>query len=195
MFINNLAPNFIAEAFMPNNNFSTIELSSFKKNKYVLLFFYPLDFTFVCPSEIISLSKKIKEFSSRNTEVMGISVDSKFAHYAWANTPIKHGGIGNIHFPLISDISKDISKAYDVLLNNTVAVRATVLIDKNSIIRYYSLNDLPLGRNIDEIIRILDALQHTEKYGEVCPAEWKKGQPGMLPTIESATKYLTTLKK
>lgn len=195
MFISQNAPNFNAEALMPDNSFGNIELSQFKSKKYVVLFFYPLDFTFVCPSEIILLSKKISKFKSRNTEVLGISIDSKFSHYAWANTHIKDGGIGNISFPLISDISKEISKNYDVLLNNSVSVRATILIDKQGIIKYYALNDLSLGRNIEEIIRMIDALQHTEKYGEVCPAEWKRGETAMTPNITSTKEYLKTMIK
>jgi len=195
MFISCVAPCFTAEALMPDKSFGNISLSNFKSKKYVLLFFYPLDFTFVCPSEIILLSNKISQFKSRNTEVLGISIDSKFSHYAWANTNIKDGGIGNISFPLISDISKKISHDYDVLLNNSVAVRATVLIDKQGIVRHYSLNDLSLGRNIEEIIRLLDALQHTEKYGEVCPAEWNKGLPAMNPNIDSTKKYLQNMIK
>lgn len=195
MFISQIAPNFDAEALMPDNSFGNIKLSQFKLKKYVVLFFYPLDFTFVCPSEIILLSNKISQFKSRNTEVLGISVDSKFSHYAWANTSIKDGGIGNISFPLISDISKHISNSYDVLLNDSVAVRATILIDKQGIIKYYSLNDLSLGRNIEEIIRIIDALQHTEKYGEVCPAEWNKGELAISPDIKSTKEYLKTMIK
>merc|ERR1712072_752682 len=172
MFISKLAPDFTAEAYMPDNTFNNIQLSQFRNEKYVVLFFYPLDFTFVCPSEIIDLSQNINEFNIRNTQVIGISIDSKFSHYAWANTSIENGGIGQINIPLISDISKNISKDFQVLLDNSVALRATIIIDKKGIIRHYALNDLPLGRNIHEIIRLLDAIQHTEKFGEVCPSGW-----------------------
>lgn len=192
MFISKLAPNFTAEAFMPDNTFDNIELSQFRNKKYVILFFYPLDFTFVCPSEIIELSQNIDKFKMRNTEVLGISIDSKFSHHAWANTSIENGGIGKVNLPLVSDLSKKISRDYQVLLGDSVALRATVVIDKEGIVRHYSLNDLPLGRNIDEILRLLDALQHTEKFGEVCPSGWRKGQKAMVPTSKGTIEYLKT---
>jgi len=190
MFIQEKAPNFIAETLMPNGSFDLIELSKYYNKKYVVLFFYPLDFTFVCPSEIIAFSKKNTEFKNKNTEVLGISVDSKFTHYAWAHTPIEKGGVGPLTFPLISDLSKDISKKYNVLFNNSISIRATFLIDKKGFIRHYSLNDLPLGRNIDEILRIINALQHNEKYGEVCPAGWNLGKQAIKPTLDGIQNYL-----
>ena len=170
MFISKNAPSFKADALMPDGTFNQISISQFKQEKYVVLFFYPLDFTFVCPSEIIAFSKRIEDFKSRNTEIIGVSTDSKFTHHAWTNTKIENGGVGNISFPLVSDLSKSISKEYDVLMNDSISVRATIIIDKEGLIRHYSLNDLALGRNVDEFLRLIDALQHSEKYGEVCPA-------------------------
>jgi peroxiredoxin (alkyl hydroperoxide reductase subunit C) len=190
MFITTTAPDFKADALMPDGTFSQISVSQFKQKSYVLLFFYPLDFTFVCPSEIIAFSKRIEDFKNRNTEVIGVSVDSKFTHHAWTNTAVENGGVGNISFPLVSDLSKSISKDYDVLVNNAVSVRATVIVDKEGIIRHYSLNDLALGRNVDEFIRLIDALQHHEKYGEVCPAGWRKGSEAIKPTTSGIKKYL-----
>jgi len=190
MFVQNLAPDFKADALMPDGSFKNISLSEFK-GKYVLLFFYPLDFTFVCPSEIIAFSNRIEDFRSRNTEVLGVSIDSKFTHHAWVNTPTNSGGIGKINFPLVSDITKNISKDYNVLFNQSIALRATILIDKTGIVRHYSVNDLPLGRNADEFVRLLDALQHTEKHGEVCPAGWTKGETAINPTSNGIRDYLT----
>jgi peroxiredoxin (alkyl hydroperoxide reductase subunit C) len=190
MFIQKKAPNFKADALLPNGSFKEITLSDFEGKKYVLLFFYPLNFTFVCPSEIISFSNKMNDFNQRDTAVIGVSVDSKFSHLAWTKLPIGQGGIGKINMPLISDLNKKISNQYDVLLNDSVAVRATVLIDKQGVIRYYSLNDLPLGRNIEEVIRIVDALQYTEKHGEVCPAGWRKGKDAIKPNADGIDSYL-----
>jgi len=190
MFISNIAPDFKADALMPDGTFNQISISEFKNNKYILLFFYPLDFTFVCPSEIIAFSKRVDEFKIRNTELIGVSVDSKFTHHAWTNTSVENGGVGKISFPLVSDLSKDISKQYDVLFNNAISVRGTVIIDKNGMVKHYSLNDLSLGRNVDEFLRLIDALQHTEKYGEVCPAGWRKGDEAINPTNTGIKKYL-----
>jgi peroxiredoxin (alkyl hydroperoxide reductase subunit C) len=184
------APDFSAEAVMPNGEFTKLTLSSFKDKKYVVLFFYPLDFTFVCPSEIISFSNKMSEFESRNVQVMGVSVDSKFSHHAWRKTPVDQGGIGNISFPLISDITKEISRDYGVLIDDAVALRGTFLIDRAGVVRHATLNDLPLGRSVDETLRMVDALQHTEEHGEVCPAGWKKGQTAMKPNASGVSSYL-----
>ncbi len=184
------APDFLADAIMKNNTFKKINLSEYQGKKYVILFFYPLNFTFVCPTEIIALSKKIKEFNERNVQVLGISVDSKFTHLAWKKTNIENGGIGPIKFPLISDISKEIARDYGVLINDSIALRGTFLIDKKGIIRHANVNDLPIGRNIHEILRIIDALQFFEKYGNVCPADWKKGKEGIQENPESIANYL-----
>jgi peroxiredoxin 2/4 len=188
--IQKAAPDFTADAVMPSGEFSKISLSSFKDKKYVALFFYPLDFTFVCPSEIISFSNKIKEFESRDVQILGVSVDSKFSHYAWRKTPIEQGGIGEIHFPLISDLTKEIARDYGVLIEDAVALRGTFLIDKSGIVRHATLNDLPLGRNVNETLRVVDALQHTEQHGEVCPAGWKKGDLAMKPNAAGVSAYL-----
>ncbi len=184
------APDFTADAVMPNGEFSKITLSNFKNNKYVCLFFYPLDFTFVCPSEIISFSNHTKQFEDRNVQLLGVSVDSKFSHHAWRKTPVDQGGIGEIHFPLIADITKEISRDYGVLIDDAVALRGTYLIDKTGVVRQATHNDLPLGRNIAETLRVVDALQFTEKHGEVCPANWKQGDMAMKPTAQGVASYL-----
>ena len=183
------APNFKATAVLPNNTFGDIELKDYR-GKYVVLYFYPLDFTFVCPTEIIEFNRKLEEFKSRNVEVIGVSVDSEFSHLAWKNTAEKDGGIGNIQYPLVADIKKSISTDYDVLFDESIALRGLFLIDKEGIVRHQVVNDLPLGRNIDEAIRLVDALQHNEKYGEVCPAGWKPGDDAMKETQESVASYL-----
>lgn len=185
------APDFTADAVLANGEFSQITLSAFRDNKYVVLFFYPLDFTFVCPSEIIAFSNRIKEFKKLNTEVIGVSVDSKFSHFAWRNTPVEKGGIGAIEFPLIADLTKEISRDYGVLLNDEVALRGTFLIDMSGIVRHATLNDLPLGRNVDETLRMVEALQFTEKHGEVCPAGWNRGKKGMKADAAGVASYLS----
>ncbi|PID79602.1 thioredoxin peroxidase, partial [bacterium DOLZORAL124_64_63] len=167
------APEFTATAVMPDNTFKDDFKLSDYRGKYVLLFFYPLDFTFVCPSEILAYNKALEEFKSRNCEVIGVSTDSHFSHWAWKNTPIENGGIGNIQFPLVADFQKTISQDYGVLLEGGMALRGTFLIDKDGIVQSANVNALGLGRNVDESIRLLDALQHLEEYGEVCPANWK----------------------
>ena len=185
------APDFAAQAVMPDNTFAELSLSAYR-GKYVVLFFYPLDFTFVCPSEIIAFDKKLKEFTKRNCEVIGVSVDSHYTHWAWKNTPRDKGGIGNVQYPLVADLSKSISQDYGVLLDMGVSLRGLFLIDTQGIVRHAVINDLPLGRNVDEAIRMLDALQFTEKHGEVCPANWKAGDEGMKPTAEGVASYLAT---
>ena len=172
-FVTKEAPDFKATAVV-NEEFKEIKLSDYR-GKYVVLFFYPLDFTFVCPTEIIAYSDKIEEFRKRGAEVLGVSVDSKFSHLAWIRTPRPDGGLGGLKFPLVSDITKKISADYGVLLEGGVALRGTFLIDKNGILRHALINDLPLGRNIDESIRMIDALHFFEQHGEVCPANWKPG--------------------
>jgi len=185
------APDFEATAVMPDGTFNEkFRLSDYKGKKYVVLFFYPLDFTFVCPSEILAFDKKIKEFEERNVQVIGVSVDSHFCHWAWRNTPVEKGGIGSVKFPLVADITKQISRDYGVLFNEAVALRGLFLIDKDGIVRHALINDLPLGRNVDEAIRIVDALQHFEKHGEVCPANWRKGEEAMKPSAEGVAEYL-----
>ena len=161
------------------------------QGQYSVLFFYPLDFTFVCPTEIIAFSNRVEEFKALNTEVVGVSVDSHFTHKAWRNTPLEKGGIGEINFPLVGDLSKSISKDYGVLLDESIALRATFIIDRNFIIRHQSVNDLPLGRNVDEILRLIRALQYTEEHGEVCPAGWSDKKEGIKPDVESVSGYLS----
>lgn len=183
------APNFKAQAVLENNTIEELELSSYK-GKYVVLFFYPLDFTFVCPSEIIAFDKQLDAFRERGAEVIGVSVDSQFTHYAWKNTPVEEGGIGQVRYPLVADLSKNIARDYGVLFDDSVALRGLFLIDKEGIVRHSVINDLPLGRNVDEALRMLDALQFTEKHGEVCPANWNAGEEGMTPTAEGVASYL-----
>ncbi|MBF0308445.1 MAG: peroxiredoxin [Magnetococcales bacterium] len=183
------APDFTAQAVMPDGSFKSLSLSEYK-GKYVVLFFYPLDFTFVCPSEIIAFDHRLQEFKNRGVEVIGVSVDSHFSHWAWRNTAIKDGGIGPVQYPLVADLSKQISRDYDVLINDTVALRGSFLIDAKGVVRHQVINDLPLGRNVDEMLRMVDALQFTEQHGEVCPAGWNKGKPGMKGSTDGVASYL-----
>ncbi|MCP4591737.1 MAG: peroxiredoxin [bacterium] len=183
------APDFTAQAVLPSNEFGELSLSKFR-GKYVVLFFYPLDFTFVCPSEIIAFDKSLAKFKEKNAEVVGVSVDSHFTHLAWKNTPRDKGGIGNVQYPLVADITKEIARAYGVLLNESVALRGLFLIDKEGVVRHALINDLPLGRNVDEALRVLDALQFSEKHGEVCPANWREGEEAMKPTADGVASYL-----
>jgi alkyl hydroperoxide reductase subunit AhpC len=172
-FVTHEAPDFTADAVV-NEEFKTVKLSDYR-GKYVVLFFYPLNFTFVCPTEIIAFSEKIAEFHKRGAEVLGCSIDSKFSHLAWIKTSRANGGLGGLKYPLVSDLTKKICADYGVLVDNAVALRGTFLIDKNGVLRHALVNDLPLGRNIDETIRMIDALQFFEQHGEVCPANWKPG--------------------
>jgi peroxiredoxin (alkyl hydroperoxide reductase subunit C) len=188
--IQKTAPDFTAEAVLKNGEFADITLSSFRDKSYVALFFYPLDFTFVCPSEIIAFSNRIKDFEDCNTQVIGVSVDSKFSHYAWRNTAIEQGGIGNITFPLVSDITKEIARDYGVLVNDAVALRGTFIIDTQGIVRHATINDLPIGRNVDETLRVIHAAQYIERHGEVCPAGWQKGSKAMTPNAKGVAAYL-----
>jgi peroxiredoxin (alkyl hydroperoxide reductase subunit C) len=184
------APDFTAKAVMPDNSFKEDFKLSDYRGKYVVLFFYPLDFTFVCPSEIIAFDKKLAEFKKRNCEVIGASIDSHFSHWAWKNTPVNHGGIGNVQFPLVADLKKQIAEDYGVLLGGEVALRGLFLIDRQGIVRHCVINDLSLGRSVDETLRMLDALQYTEEHGEVCPANWHAGEEGMKPTADGVASYL-----
>ena len=183
------APDFKATAVMADGSFKEVSLSDFK-GKYVLLYFYPLDFTFVCPSEILAFNRKVADFKERGVELLGVSIDSQFSHYAWRNTPVEKGGIGQIDYPLIADVSKQIARDYGVLFNEEVALRGLFLIDQKGVVRHSTINDLPLGRNVDEALRVVDALQYTEEHGEVCPANWKKGDEAMKPNAEGVATYL-----
>ena len=183
------APDFTADAVMPDNSFAQLTLSGYR-GKYVYLLFYPLDFTFVCPSEILAFNKKLEEFKSRNCELIAISVDSKFTHAAWKNTPIDNGGIGQVQFPMVSDLDKKIAADYGILFNGIVALRGLFLIDPTGKVRHCVINDLPLGRSVDEALRMLDAVQFYDTHGEVCPANWKQGEEAMKPTAEGVAAYL-----
>lgn len=183
------APDFTANAVMADNSFGQITLSSFQ-GKYVLLFFYPLDFTFVCPSEILAFNKKLDAFKAKNCEVIGVSVDSRFTHLAWKNTPVENGGIGQIQYPLVEDLNKEIAKSYGILFGGSVALRGLFLIDPTGKIRHCVINDLPLGRSVDEALRMVDAVQFADTHGEVCPANWKEGEEAMKPTAEGVANYL-----
>jgi peroxiredoxin (alkyl hydroperoxide reductase subunit C) len=184
------APDFTAQAVMPDNTFKQVKLSDYK-GKYVVLFFYPLDFTFVCPSEIVAFDNRLPNFKERNVEVLGVSVDSHFTHLAWKNTALDKGGIGNVQYPIVADLTKQIARDYDVLTaDGAVAYRGTFLIDTKGVVRHQVINDLPLGRNIDEALRMVDALQFHEKNGEVCPAGWNKGKEGMKASASGVASYL-----
>ena len=184
------APDFTATALMPDGSFKAdFKLSALRGQK-VVLFFYPLDFTFVCPSELLAFHNRVKEFTSRKTQVVGCSVDSHFTHLAWTNTPVEAGGIGKLAYPLVADLNKNIARNYDVLLNESVALRGSFLIDEQGVVRHQVVNDLPLGRNIDEMLRMVDALDFNKQHGEVCPAGWTKGKQGMKPSKEGVASYL-----
>lgn len=183
------APDFAAQAVMPNGNFQELKLSSYR-GKYVVLFFYPLDFTFVCPSEIIAFDAAIAKFEQKNTAVIGVSVDSHYTHLAWRNTPRNQGGIGPIKYPLVADLDKSIARNFGVLLEAGIALRGLFLIDKQGVVRHALINDLPLGRSVDEALRMLDALQFHEEHGDVCPANWHAGDEAMKPSAEGVAAYL-----
>ena len=208
MLVTQPAPDFKATAIMPDNSFNDISISDYKGKK-VVLFFYPLDFTFVCPTELIAFDKRLAEFEKRNVQVLGCSVDSQFSHWAWKNTDVNNGGIGNVQYPIIADLDKSIARDYDVLIGaepatvlteekeyettvgGGVALRGSFLIDEEGTVRHAVINDLPLGRNIDEMLRMIDALAHNQEHGEVCPAGWTEGDDGMKDTSEGVASYLT----
>lgn len=191
MLVTKKAPDFTATAVLANG--SIVEDFNLYKNlgtKGAVVFFYPLDFTFVCPSEIIAFSHRIDEFTSRGINVIGVSVDSQFSHFAWRETPVEKGGIGKIKYPLVADITKQISRDFDVLLGDSVALRGSFLLDADGTVRHAVINDLPLGRNIDEMIRMVDTMIFTNEHGEVCPAGWQKGDEGMKASTEGVAEYL-----
>jgi peroxiredoxin 2/4 len=186
------APDFTAVAVMGDNEFKEDFKLSDYKGKYVALFFYPLDFTFVCPTEIIEFGRKLDKFKAKGVEVIGVSIDSQFSHLAWKNTKVEEGGIGDIQYPMVADINKTISRDYGVLLEDAgIALRGTFLIDKDGVLQHSTVNHLGLGRNIDETLRMVDALQHLENHGEVCPAGWTDGDEAMTPTSDGVADYLT----
>jgi len=185
------APDFTAAAVMGDNDINeNFNLSAYIKGKYAVIFFYPLDFTFVCPSELLAFDHRLAEFKKRNVEVIGVSIDSHFTHLAWKNTAPNNGGIGKVGYPLVADIKHEICKAYDVEAAGGVAFRGSFLIDKSGVVQHQVVNNLPLGRNIDEMIRMVDALQFVEEHGEVCPAGWKHGDEGMKASTAGVAEYL-----
>lgn len=186
-FVTQPAPDFKAKALV-NGEFKEISLSDYRGKK-VVLFFYPLDFTFVCPTEILAFSDAHKEFEARNTQVIGVSVDSHFSHWAWANTPRKEGGIHGVTFPLVSDLNKTISQDYGVLLPAGISLRGLFIINTKGELKHITVNHNDLGRNVDEVLRLLDAIDFTEEHGEVCPANWHKGEKAMKPTFDGLKAY------
>jgi peroxiredoxin (alkyl hydroperoxide reductase subunit C) len=185
------APNFKVNAVLGDNGIKQINLSEFQ-GRFVVLFFYPLDFTFVCPTELIAINNRLNDFEKMDTVVMGVSIDSEHCHLAWKNTPVNKGGIGNIKFPLISDLDKSISSSYGILTDQGVSLRGTFVINAKGIVRYQSINDLEIGRNIGEILRIIKAIKHSEEHGDVCPAGWKGAEDSMKATPEGVVDYLVS---
>lgn len=208
MIVTKPAPEFKTQAVMPDNSIQEVKLSDYKGKK-VVLFFYPLDFTFVCPTELLAFDKRLSEFESRGVQVLGCSVDSRWSHLAWKNTDVNKGGIGNVQYPILQDLDKSIARSFDVLVGSTpatvytqdeeidttvgggVALRASFLIDEEGTVRHAVINDLPLGRNIDEMVRMVDALTHHQKHGEVCPAGWKDGDSAMEESPTGVSNYLS----
>jgi len=186
------APDFTAPAVMPNGSIKENFKLSDLRGKHVVLFFWPLDFTFVCPTEIIAHDHRLEEFKKRGVEVVGVSIDSHFTHFNWRSTPIDKGGIGEVQFPMVADINHAITQAYGIEHPDAVAMRASFLIDKGGVVQHQVVNNLPLGRNVDEMLRMIDALHHFEKHGEVCPAGWTDGQQGMKATSDGVAEYLAS---
>ncbi|HMM44722.1 MAG TPA: peroxiredoxin [Candidatus Macondimonas sp.] len=192
VLVSQAAPDFTAAAVMPDGSIKENFRLSDYKGQYVVLFFWPLDFTFVCPSEIIAHDHRVSKFKELGVQVIGVSIDSPFTHHAWRNTPVEKGGIGPVQFPIVADVRHDIVRAYGVEHPDGVALRASFLIDKNGVVQHQVVNNLPLGREVDEMLRLVEALQFTEEHGEVCPAGWRKGKPGMKPTAEGVASYLAS---
>jgi len=190
VLVNNEAPDFAAQAVMPDGSFQEVKLSDYR-GKYVLLFFYPLDFTFVCPTEIIAFSERIADFEALNVQVLAASVDSHYSHLAWRNTPRSQGGLGQIDYPIVADLKKEIANDYDVLFGGEVALRGLFLIDKDGVVKHQVVNDLPLGRSVDEALRMVKALQYAEEHGEGCPANWNEGARAIKPTPEDSKEYFS----
>ena len=191
MIVTNKAPDFTATAVLGDNQIvEDFNLYENLGEKGAVLFFYPLDFTFVCPSELIAFDHRLKEFQDRGINVIGCSIDSQFSHFAWKSTPVNEGGIGQVKYPLVADLTKQIARDYDVLLGDSVALRGSFLIDADGTVRHAVVNDLPLGRNIDEMLRMIDAMLFPNEYGEVCPAGWVKGDEGMKADTDGVADYL-----
>lgn len=192
MLVTNKAPDFTAPAVLGDNQI--VEDFNLYKNigkNGAVVFFYPKDFTFVCPSEIIAFDNRFKEFQDRGISLIGVSCDNEYTHFAWKNTPRDNGGIGNIQFPLVADLKKEIARGFDVLFDDAVALRGSFLLDKDGTVRHAVINDMPLGRNIDEMIRMVDTMLFTNEHGEVCPAGWHKGEDGMKGSTEGVAEYLS----
>ena len=191
VLVTQAAPDFKLTAVMPDGSFQDdFTLKQFR-GKYVLLFFYPLDFTFVCPTEIIAFSDRVDEFEKLGVQVIGASIDSHYSHLAWRNLPRNQGGIGNVRYPLVADLNKQLARDYDVLLDGGVALRGTFLIDKEGIVRHQVVNDLPLGRSVDEALRMVKALQYFEENGEVCPSDWKEGSRTIKPGVDTSKEFFS----
>jgi peroxiredoxin (alkyl hydroperoxide reductase subunit C) len=189
ILVNKEAPNFTAQAVMPNGVMESLSLDQFRGH-YVVLFFWPLNFTFVCPTEIIAHNKRVAAFEERDVQLIGCSIDLQFTHAVWRNTPVDKGGIGEVGFPIVADVKREIASSFGILHDAGIALRASFLIDKDGIVQHQVANNLPLGRNVDEMLRIVDALQFTEEHGEVCPAGWNKGDTGMAPNTDGVASYL-----
>jgi len=185
------APDFTAPAVMPDGTIKEDFRLSSLRGRYVVLFFWPLDFTFVCPTEIVAHDRRMDRFAERNVEVVGVSIDSQFTHFAWRNMPVAEGGIGPVRFPMVADFRHDIARAYGVEHPDGMALRASFLIDREGVVQHQVVNNLPLGRDVDEMLRVVDALQFTEEHGEVCPAGWHKGEEGMAPNAKGVADYLS----
>jgi peroxiredoxin 2/4 len=189
VLVGKTAPDFVAKAVKGTEILESFRLSDYK-GKYIVLFFYPLDFTFVCPTELHAFNERLKDFQARNVELVAVSVDSHYSHFAWLTTPKSKGGIEGVSYPIVSDISKEISAAYDVLVEGEgIAYRGLFLIDTAFVVRHQVVNDLPLGRSVDETLRMVDALQFVTENGEVCPANWQKGEKSMVPDTDGLHKY------
>jgi len=186
------APEFKTQAVMPDGSFKEISLADYRGKNHVLLFFYPLDFTFVCPTEIIAFSDRVEEFKKRGVEVLSCSVDSRFSHLAWRSVARTEGGIGPIQYPMLEDLNKTIARDYDVLLGDSVALRGLFLINKEGKVVHQVVNDLPLGRSVDEALRMVDAVQFNEKHGEVCPADFKPGDKGIKANPKDSKDFFAT---
>ncbi|HBO9432336.1 TPA: peroxiredoxin [Pseudomonas aeruginosa] len=190
VLVNKQAPDFTAAAVLGDGSIvDAFQLSSLR-GKYVVLFFWPLDFTFVCPSEIIAHNNRMDKFRELGVEVVGVSIDSQFTHHAWRSTPVEKGGIGAVEFTMVADVKHEIARAYGIEHEDGVALRASFLIDRAGVVQHQVVNNLPLGREVDEMVRLVEALQFTEEHGEVCPAGWRKGQKGMKASAEGVASYL-----
>jgi peroxiredoxin (alkyl hydroperoxide reductase subunit C) len=192
MLVTKKAPDFTAKAVLGNNEIVDFNLYSNLGDKGAVLFFYPFDFTFVCPTELIAFNNRLEEFKKRDVNVISVSIDSHHTHLAWKNTPVDNGGVGNLQYPMVADVTKQISRDYDVLLEGGMALRGSFLIDRDGTVRHAVINDLPLGRNIDEMLRMVDAMHYTNEHGEVCPAGWNKDKQAMKANREGVASYLAS---